>query len=271
MMHRQALLFLGAALLATAAVAGEGVMFAHRFEADSSQRYRVRFDSSLDMAGMEITSVVDMEATVKCLAVVDGKSAMVMTFDKMEMSQMIMGKMESSPMSAMVEGKSVNFSVDAHGEVSEITPAAGFDAWAEVRMLVEPILQGWYVYLPATEVAVGGEWQRENRKVTSGSGEEVISNEYFKFKEMRKEKGRECAVVEQTADETVGGARPTPMGTFALSGAGKAKFEFLYDPASGRVVRIKGATDLDIDMTPESGGDAVKTAVSNHVERELLE
>jgi hypothetical protein len=61
------------------------------------------------------------------------------------------------------------------------------------------------------------------------------------------------------------------MGAFALTGAGKGKFEFLFDPASAKIVRLKGAMDVDIDMTPEAGGDPMKTAVSNHVEVELLE
>jgi hypothetical protein len=270
-MIRGTRVILSASLVAASALAADGVMFAYRFEADASDRYRVSLSSSMDMGGMEIVQAAEIEATVKCLSVVDGKSAMVITFDKVETSRTMMGKMESDPMGAMVQGRFVNFSVDAHGEVTDVTPDAKFESWAEARDLVESLLRGWYEYLPAADVSVGGEWKDENRRIASASGAETVANRYYKFKELRKEMGRECAAVEQRTEVAVGGTRETPMGAFVLSGAGKGKFEFLYDIATTRIIRLKGTQDVDIDMTPLGGGEAIKTAVSNHIERRLLE
>ena len=77
--------------------------------------------------------------------------------------------------------------------------------------------------------------------------------------------------VEQVLDTAIGGTSATPMGVYTVAGNGKGKGEFSFDAAKARVVRLKGKIDMTMDMTPQSSGEAVKTVVTNHLERNLLE
>jgi len=61
------------------------------------------------------------------------------------------------------------------------------------------------------------------------------------------------------------------VGVFNLAGTGKGKFEFQFDPAAGAIRFFNGTMTTDINMTPQSGGDAMKTSVKNTIEREMIE
>jgi hypothetical protein len=260
-------------LLACAAgsSAAGGVMFGYNFQQGASERYRMKLNTDIEMSGMEMSQMSEMTVKVTCDASDRGKHTMSMVFEKVDASAVMGGNMQTDPSAAEMVGKSVIFTVDANGDVSDITPGPGFDVWPTVQQVVEPILKSWYVYLPSAEVAVGGDWKRENYRDKSDSGAETVTSEYFKFRESRKEKGRDLAIVDSNVSSTVGGSTQTPMGVFTLAGAGKGKFEFAFDPASRTITRIKGSVETSIDMTPESGGSAMKTTVVNHIERELVE
>jgi hypothetical protein len=165
----------------------------------------------------------------------------------------------------------VVFTVDSHGSVSNIAPGPGFDVWAQVQQVVEPTLKNWYVYMPGKAVAAGSGWKRENYRDKSPSGADYVTSEVFKFRESRKEKGADLAIVNQDVTTTVGGTTETPMGTFKLSGTGTGKFEFAFDPATRTITTFSGNMETLIDMTPQTGGTAMKTTVTNHIERELLD
>jgi hypothetical protein len=258
-------------LLAGFASAAGEVMFVYKLEAGSSQRYRLKLNTEMEMMAMEMSQMADLSVTVACVAVDKDMHTMNMVFDKVEASNMIAGNMQPDASAAKMAGKTVTFMVDSHGTVSNIAPGPGFDAWPEVQQVVEPTLKNWYVYLPAKAVPVGGEWKRENHRDKSSSGSEYVSNEKFKFREMKKGKGGDVAVVDEDVTTEVGGSTETPMGVFNLAGAGKGKFEFSFNPATGAITRLKGTMETNIDMTPQSGGEPMKTSVANHIERELLE
>jgi hypothetical protein len=258
------------ALVAMPAFAQE-VTFAYRFEPGSSERHRVKLNQEVDWGGMAMSYLADMEVTVKCLSAKDGKYEMEMKFDKADVSMTMMGTPQVSPLGEQLVGQSVLFTADANGEVSGIKPATVFDAWEMAQQIVEPVLKGWYPHLPNKAVAMGGEWKKAGEKETESSGSETLTNASFKFKEMRKEKTHDVAVVEQTLDSTISGTSATPMGTYQVAGGGKGKAEFLFDPAKSRVEKLKGKVDISMDMTPQAGGDAVKAVVISHVERNLLE
>jgi hypothetical protein len=258
------------ALAATSAAAKE-VTFAYRFEAGTKERYRVKLNQEIDMGGMAVTSLADMEVTLTCASGAEGKYVMEMKFDKVDVSMTMMGNTSQSAVGDQLTGQTVSFAVNENGDVDDIKPVGAFDAWATVRQLVEPVLEEWYPHLPNRAVAVGGEWKQDGEKKESSSGTSTVTNATYKFKEMRQDKGRDVAVVEQVLATTIGGTSTTPAGLYSVAGSGRGKFQVLYDPAKSRVSEVKGKIDISMDMTPQGGGDTVQTAVTNHLERSFLE
>jgi hypothetical protein len=249
----------------------EDVTFAYKFEPGSTERHRAKLNQEVTMGPMAVSNIADMEVTVKCVSGKDGKYAMEMTFDKVDVSMTMGSTTTANPMGAQLTGQTIAFTTDANGEVSDIKPAGSFAAWGSARQLVEPIIESWYPHLPNKAVPLGGEWKKEGDKKGSDSGMETDIDAAFKFKELKKEKGRDIAVVEQTMTAKVSGKTETPMGNYNVAGGGKGKGDFHFDPSKSRVVRLKGQIDLNMDMTPEAGGDPVQTVITNHVERQLLE
>jgi len=258
-------------VLATTPVVAQNVTFAYKFEPGTSERHRVKLNQEVNMGQMAVANLADMEVTVKCVSGAEGKYTMEVKFDKVDVSMTMMGNTSPSPIGEQLVGQSITFTTNASGEVTDVKPVGVFEAWGSARQLVEPVLEGWYPHLPGKAVALGGEWKKAGEKKPSASGAETQINASYKFKEMKKDKGRDVAVVEQTLDATVGGKTTMPMGVFAVAGDGKGKGEFLFEPAKGRVVRVKGKIDLSMNMTPESGGDVMETVVTNYVERDLLD
>lgn len=253
-----------------ASAAGE-VMFGYKFKEGSKERHRLKLNTEMETMGMELSQMADMSVTVTCAAVDKGTHTMSVVFDKVEASNMMAGNMSQDPSAAKMVGKSVTFTVDSHGNVSGITPGPGFDAWPEVQQVVEPTIKNWYVYMPASAVAVGGEWKRDNHRDQSSGGSEYVSNEKFKFLSVKKEKGSDVALVDANVTTQVGGSTETPMGVYDLAGTGQGKFQFAFSPVTGTITRLKGTMETIIDMKPQSGGEPMKTSVTNHIERELLQ
>jgi len=255
---------------AAVAIAADGVTFAYKFEAGSSQRYRVHMNIETDFGGALMSQLADMEVTLKCVTPGEAVNAMEMVIDKAEMSRAMFGNNEVNPEAAQLVGKSVVFNVDVHGKVTDIKPGINFSNWDTQRSMIEPIIENWFVYLPGSSVAAGGEWKKENDK-DKESGMEMTTNSVFKFKSMKKEKERDCAVIESATTTDMGGTVTNPMGQMTVDGEGKGKYEFLFDPASGVVVRMKGQTDVEMEMTPVGkAGDPVQTVIGIKIERELL-
>lgn len=259
-----------AAMIGTAAAAGD-VLFGYKFEPGKAQRYRLKLNTQMEMSGMAVSQVADMTVNVTCSSHDKGAYTMNLVFEKVDASNVLAGTTTTDPNAAGMVGKSVIFTVDEHGTVSGITPGPGFDTWSTVQQVVEPTLKSWFVYMPASKVAVGGKWKREGYRDQAASGTEYMTNEFFTFRSNAKEKGRDVALVDHDVTTTVGGTSESPYGTFKLVGTGKGKFEFAYNPSNRTITRLKGDMETKIDMTPQSGGTAMKTTIANHIERELLE
>lgn len=259
-----------AVLTGIASAAGD-VTFAYRFEQGKSEKYHLKISTDMAMTAMQAGQVADMMVTVACVSKKTDTYAMTLTFDKVDASNTIGGNTQADPSAIKMVGKTVGFTVDSHGTVTDVGPGPGFDAWPEVQQVIEPTLKNWYVYLPGTSVKAGGTWKRENYRDKSNAGSEYVSNENFKFREMKKDKGHDVAMVDEDVTTEVGGSTQTPVGIFNLAGTGKGKFEFQFDPAIGAIRYFKGSMDTDINMTPQTGGDAMKTSVNNHIEREMIE
>jgi len=261
---------LAVALSAASAVAQE-VTFAYDFEPGASERHRVKLNQEMDMGGMAIGYLADMSVTLKCVSAADGKYAMEMKFDKVDVSTTMGGNVSANPIGEQLVGQAVTFDVDAIGDVSNIKPVGAFDAWDSAKQMVEPVIDRWYIHLPNQAVAVGGSWKKDGEKETQSSGSQIVTNSTYTFKAMKKEKGRDLAVIDQALDSKISGTTTTPVGIYTVDGSGKGKFEILFDPAQSRVVKFKGKIDVSMDMTPQAGGDLMQMIVANHFERQLLE
>jgi hypothetical protein len=258
------------ALSAAPAVAQE-VRFAYDFKPGASERHRVKLNQEMDMGGMAIGYLADMSVSLKCVSGADGKYSMEMKFDKVDVSTSMMGNVSANPIGEQLVGQAITFDVDASGDVNNIKPVGAFDAWDTAKQLVEPVIDRWYIHLPNQAVAVGGSWKKEGEKELQSSGTQTVTNTTYTYKAMKKEKGRDVAVIDQAQDSKISGVATTPMGIFNVDGSGQGKFEILFDPAQSRVVKFKGKIDVSMDMTPQAGGDLVQMIVANHFERELLE
>jgi hypothetical protein len=253
-----------------ASAAGE-VMFQYKFAPGAKERHRLKLDTEIEMMGMDITQTADMAVTVTCVSADKDVHTMSMVFDKVDASMTMGGNMQQDPSAAKMTGKSVTFTVDVHGDVANITPGPGFDAWPEVQQVIEPTLKNWYVYFPANTVPVSGNWKRENHHDKSVDGAEYVTNESYTFSAMKKEKAGEVAVVDSDVTANVGGSTTTPMGVFDLAGSGKGKFQFAFNPKTGTITRLKGTMETAVDMKPKTGGDAMKTSFANHIDREQIQ
>lgn len=270
MMRRMLLTGIMLACVAGNAAAAD-VMFGYKFAPGQTERYRLKLNTEVTTAGMDVSQKADMTVKVTCASAAKGSYAMSLVFEKVDATNTVAGTPQADPTASRMVGKSVNFMVDGSGNVSDITPGPGFDVWPAVQQVVEPTLKNWYVYLPAKAVPVGGKWKRENHRDTASSGAAYVTNEYFTFRQSAQEHGHDLAIVDQDVTTAVTGSSETPLGVFKLAGGGKGKFEFAYNPATRVIQRFKGTMDTAIDMTPQSGGLAMKTTVANHIERDLLE
>lgn len=257
--------------MTTLATAAKDVSFGYHFTPGKAAKYRLKINTAMEMTGMAASQVATMEATETCVAQKGDAYAMSLTFDKVEASNTIGGTTTADPNAMQMLGKSVTFTVNTHGDVTDIAPGAGFDTWPAVQSVIEPTLKNWYVYLPGTPVAVGGNWKRDNYRDKSSAGAEYVSNEKFTFREMKKEKGHDVAMVDVDVTTEVGGSTETPVGVFNLAGTGKGKFAFQFEPTTGAIRFFTGTMTTDIGMTPQTGGDPMKTSVKNTIEREMIE
>ena len=255
-------------LLALQASAQE-VMFAYKFEAGTTQRYRVKLSQEISFGENSVSQIADLEVTLTCKSVADGKASMEMVFDKADMMKEMFGNQSADPMAEALAGHGVTFSVDAHGNVENVQQNGTYDGWDQIHPFVEPIVKGWFVDLPDQAYAPGGAWDTTQNK-KSADGTDVKMTTHFKYKENKKEDDRNCASVTGDVESKATGKSVNPMGTYNVDGTGKGKVEYLFDPATQVIVKLKAKTNIDMNLTPAAGGDSVGTSVTYQLERELL-
>jgi hypothetical protein len=257
------------AVAAATPAAGKAIQFQYQYEEGSSFKHKVKFTQEVWFGTFSRSQIVDLEVTEKCVGKTeDGKFKMEMVFNKVESSLMMFDQMQEDQLGAGLTGQSVSYIVDSHGEVSEIRAMGYIEAWERMSAAVEGLLNGWYAYLPAEEVAVGDGWTQNKTEEEEGLVTETEAE--FTFEEMKEEVGRECGKVEAETELVISGTTNTPMGTFDAEGTGEGKFEFAFDPTALVVVKLKGKIEIKMDMTPSSGkGDKVETTVNIEMEREL--
>ncbi len=261
-----AILVVGFALPAAA----QEVTFAYGFTEGTKLRYRVKLNQELDFGGNAMGQIADLQVTVTCKSAAEGKYGMEMTFDKADMSRQMFGNLSSDPIAEAMIGKSVSYQVDSAGEVSDIKPVGYYEEWERMEQFVTMVVENWYVHLPGKAFAPGGTWDHAQKDKGDG-GMDVATTTLYKFKESKKEGGRNCAVVTGDIATDLSGQSATGMGTFDVKGGGKGKIEFSYDPEARLVVKLKARMDVKTEMSPTSGGgNATSVNVTYQLERALL-
>jgi hypothetical protein len=250
--------------------AQDKVHFGYVVEEGFTESYKIKFNQDTDLGFFVMRVFVDMEVTEKCIGVDDTGFLMQVTFDKVESSQMYQEKMSETPLAANLTGNSVTYHVDRHGEVTDIKAVGYIEGWASAEKIVEPVIESGYSYMPDEEVPKGGEWGKDAETEKTDQGMEVITTSVYTFKEMKEEKGRDCAKVEGKVENTITGQANTPQGPMTADGTGEGKFEMYFDPKTSRVVKVKTSMDIRMDLVPDSGGDPVETTITYSLEREIV-
>jgi hypothetical protein len=251
------------------APADDAVMLKYNFKEGYSQDYKVKFTQEVFFGTFSRSVFADLEVTERCVGVSeDGKFMMEIVFNKVEASMMMFDKMQESQMGKQLTGQKVAFVVDKHGEVDEIKPVGYIESWQQMESDINAVVNGFYAYLPDKEVTKGESW--ENTDEQNDDGMHITSQSEYTFKEMKEEKGRNCAQIKSETKTGIGGVNTTPMGEFQAEGEGEGESELYFDPSAGIIVKMKGKMDIKMDMTPVDGGDTVETTVSYQIEKELL-
>lgn len=255
-----------------AAHAGDGVHFVYKYEEGASFAHKVKFSQEVEYGSFSYSQFMDMEVTEKCVGVrEDGTFQMEMTFNKVESSKMQFDNMVEDKTADNLVGRSLGYLVDGQGDVSDVKSLGYIENWEAMAENMNTVINLWYAYLPDEEIPVGGGWEGETGGDGDGSGLVMTSNSTFTFEEMKEEIGRKCARVTAKIKNKLNGTNETAMGSFVVDGGGTSEYEIFFDPKGSFIVKMKGKSEMAMDMKPEDGkGNAVETTVSIQLERELM-
>jgi hypothetical protein len=249
--------------------AQETVMFKYKFKEGYNQDYKIKFSQEMYFGAFGTSFFSDLEVTFKCVGVSeDGKFNMEVVFNKVDASRRQGDTMEETNLGEQLTGQTVACVVDAHGEVDDIKAMGYIEAWRQIERDIETVIQAFFAYLPAEEVAKGENW--ENTDEQSQEDLHITSRTEYEFKEIKNEKGRQCAKVEAETEIGIGGVQATPQGDFNAEGEGEGETELYFDVADGIIVKMKDKMEIKMDMTPVAGGDGFELTRSYQIEVELL-
>lgn len=248
--------------------ADEGVFLGYNFAEGHSQEYKVKLNYEVDYGGFAMSQMMDMEVTEKCVGVEEEKFLMEMVFNKVEAARMQFDNMVEDPTGESLTGQSVTFSVNKFGEAEDIKPTGYIEGWGQIKPIIESVVESWFAYLPNETVAEGGGWTKEEEPEEGATLVESGSSKY-KFEEVKKESGRECAKIVAESKTAISGKTPTQMGTMSVEGEAKGEVEFFFCMKSSTIVKYKAKFETKQDMTPEAGGDTTEMTINGSLEREL--
>ena len=251
------------------APAEESVMFKYKFREGYNQDYKIKFSQEMYFGSFGMSFFWDLEVTFKCVGITeDGKFNMEVVFNKVDASRMQGDRMEETKLGEQLTGQTVACVVDVHGEVDDIKAMGYIEAWRQIERDIKTVIQAFFVYLPAEEVAKGENW--ENTDERNQEELHITSRSEYEFKEIKDKKGRQCAKVKAKTEVGIGGVQETPQGDFKAEGEGEGETEFYFDVADGIIVKLKDEMEIKMDMTPVAGGDGFEITRSYQIEVELL-
>ncbi len=258
-----------AVTIAAPAPAEESVVFTYKFREGYNQDYKIKFSQEMYFGSFGMSFFWDLEVTFKCVGITeDGKFNMEVVFNKVDASRMQGDRMEETKLGEQLTGQTVACVVDVHGEVDDIKAMGYIEAWRQIERDIKTVIQAFFVYLPAEEVAKGENW--ENTDERNQEELHITSRSEYEFKEIKDKKGRQCAKVKAKTEVGIGGVQETPQGDFKAEGEGEGETEFYFDVADGIIVKLKDEMEIKMDMTPVAGGDGFEITRSYQIEVELL-
>ena len=258
-----------AVTIAAPAPAEESVVFKYKFREGYNQDYKIKFSQEMYFGSFGMSFFWDLEVTFKCVGITeDGEFNMEVVFNKVDASRMQGDRMEETKLGEQLTGQTVACVVDVHGEVDDIKAMGYIEAWRQIERDIKTVIQAFFVYLPAEEVAKGENW--ENTDERNQEELHITSRSEYEFKEIKDKKGRRCAKVKAKTEVGRGGVQETPQGDFKAEGEGEGETEFYFDVADGIIVKLKDKMEIKMDMTPVAGGDGFEITRSYQIEVELL-
>ncbi len=250
--------------LAMPVVAGDSAMLGYNPAEGSEFKWKVKFSQEAVFQGFAFMDFAEAEVTEKVVSKSDDGIMMEATFDKVSASREQFGKLQENEVIQGLAGKSVTFRIDGHGKVEDLEPMEHIEGWDTIKDRIETLLN--YTYLPNTEKSKGDEWDRNDEEKISDDLTQTIEG-HFKFEEMTKEKGRECAKIVSTGKNMMTGVDPQTGGD--LNGSGEVKSEMLFDAKNSVIVKLKTKVEMKMEVTPP-GGEVIEGDIFFEVERELI-
>jgi hypothetical protein len=272
--HRSVVLLAGllAALLFVSAdtPADEGIQFVYEFNEGHSQQYKVNFKQEMFWGSLSQSAIVDMEVTEKCTGVTeDGDFTMEIVFDKVDASIMMFDRMQETNMGEQLSGQAIGFILNKFGEADEIKALGYIESWNAMEQMLKAFVQRFYVYLPDESHAKGDKWEHTDEMDEDGMN--ITWQTEYEFKEMKAQKGRNCAKVKTSTELGIAGMSNQAGIDYKMDGEGDGGFELYFDAADRIVVKLKGSMEIKTDMTPLSGkGDTQESTINYEIQRELL-
>lgn len=259
-----ALVVVAGIVAAVASEAGRTVHFTLGYSEGFEQKYKVKYSQEIDGGFFTFARFADVKITDRCVGADTSGLKMKTSFDEVEMSRRVMERLQEDPAGAQLTGKSVSYRVTPDYDVEDIQVEGYVENWAQIQDLAQIVLDSGFPWLPDREYSKGDSWDLPEREEKE-NGRVKRTTATFKFKEMKKEKGRECAKVEGEIQVHMEGSFQSPQGSVEGVGEGKGKLEFLFDPERRVFVKLKSKFEMEIRSRDT---DDLIASVAYSVERE---
>ena len=254
-----------------ALTAADAVHFVYKYSPGYSQDFKGEFGSEQNFYGRNLVTLVEMEFTETCVEVFgDTLYKMELSFNEVSSSMRMNDNLMPNQMDEALKGQTVSYNVDKYGKVSDLKAKSYITGWRQLSQMLNNVIGGWYPRLPDDSVEPGNSWKDERTEYPEeAQGMEVQSITTYKFKEIKKEKGRLCAKVEGEEKSIISGKTVNNFGEFNTDGKSKTKFEFMFDPDGVGIVKFKATMQMDVKMIDASDSPGKKEDTESHMSYEV--
>jgi hypothetical protein len=243
-------LLAGFLVFPSAAAAEDTVQLAYSFDAAYSQKFKCEYSQSQDFYGMNYVILIEMEITENCVEVLgDTAYKMEIIFDEVSSSMTMNDNLRPNNFDEAFKGQTVSYQVDKYGDVSGVKAKSYIEGWRQHGEMVRMALSGFYPDLPNKAVKPGEKWDEDTTENPEDNpGLEVTTKIAYEFKEMKNEKGRECAKILAKAKSTYKGLVTTPQGELDTDGNAETEAEFFFDVSGTGIVKLKVKAEEDAKL-----------------------
>jgi hypothetical protein len=243
-----------------AATADDGIQLTYKCEPGYTQKSKCEFSQNQDFYGMNYVILIEMEITESCVEVIaDTAYKMELVFDEVSSSMTMNDNLMPNNFDEAFKGQTVSYIVDKSGEVTDVKAKSYIEDWRQFGETVKMVISGFFPSLSGKVVKPGEKWDEETTENPKENPKlEVVTKMFYEFKEMKKEKGRECAKIFAKSNSTFKGLITTPQGELDTNGNSKSEAEFFFDAGKGCIVKFKAKTETDAKMVKAATSSAGK-------------